>query len=331
MKLRYAYTLPALAALLILSGFSSEGTYFPAPIKEPVAAVYLNVSSTGIYDESSESEKACTEITDTVNNICNLRSISNNSEPTQKYKELSLNFLQNSIISGFLKIEELFFYYKNQDEYALIANGSFNLDDIAAKTKAVAIYNENNEIIKISSAINTEAETTTKQRLFMQAVNDTIIICPENNAGNIIESIENNQNLLGEKFKTFEQMVKFRPAIGAEINLEEVTSNKSQKSSLPQNLAATNVIRLLVATRQNKLQINIPKEEDRQKLKEELAQQIDNLNAMFDNKTDYKLTEGKTSLFFEAKANKEQMQSVSRKAMAFMLHFFVKNIPSDQQ
>ena len=181
MKLRYAYTLPALAALLILSGFSSEGTYFPAPIKEPVAAVYLNVSSTGIYDESTESEKACTEITDAVNNICNLRSISNNSEPTQKYKELSLNFLQNSIISGFLKIEELFSNKGISDNMPSkkINKSDLNVNilDLLVKVEMISSKSEGRRLMEQNGiSINQNKETNVDRMITENDFKDGFII-----------------------------------------------------------------------------------------------------------------------------------------------------------
>ena len=65
-------------------------------------------------------------------------------------------------------------------------------------------------------------------------------------------------------------------------------------------------------------------------MKKELQKQTLFLNSLFDNKTNYKLAEGKTSIFIETPADEEQIQAISRKAMAFMLHFFVKNISSNQ-
>ena len=56
MKKRYIYVLLIFAVITLLSGFTSEND-FPAPIKEPAAAVYINLSSSGIYNE--ENQSAC--------------------------------------------------------------------------------------------------------------------------------------------------------------------------------------------------------------------------------------------------------------------------------
>ena len=323
MNTKKAYTLSALAAVTILSGFTSGG-FFPAPVEKPAAAVYVNVSSSGIFNDAEESQEACEEIANTVGNLCLKRKASNTETP-EEYKSLSLKFLQDSIVKGFLKIEEFYFYYKNTDEYALIANGDFNMDTIASKTGANMVFDDENRLQKVSVAINTD-----NQKLFLQANSHTLIISPEKSADRIMQSIAENQNKLGEDFKTFSQMLKLKPALSAEINLEKLWADHKE-GNLPKSVAATKLIRFLVANRQNKFQISIPEEEDRLRLKEELLKQTDALNAIFDNKTDYKLAEGKTSLFIETVPNDEQVQAISRKAMAFMLHFFIKNIPSSDQ
>ena len=328
MDKKKAYTLSALAAATILSGFTSEGT-FPAPVEKPAAAVYVNVSSSGIFNDAEESQEACEEIANTVENLCIKRNTAQtDSDTSENYKNLSIKFLQDSIIKGFLKIEEFYFYYKNAEEYALIANGDFNMDTIATKTGANMVFDSDNRLSKVSVAINTSSVNS--QKMFLQANSHILIISPEKIADEIMASIEENQNKLGEDFKTFSQMLRLKPAISAEINLEKLLENYKE-GSLPKSVAATRLIRFLVATRQNKLQISIPEEEDRLRLKEELLKQTDALNAIFDNKTDYKLADGKTSIFMETAPNKEQVQAISRKAMAFMLHFFIKNIPSSDQ
>ena len=44
-------------------------------------------------------------------------------------------------------------------------------------------------------------------------------------------------------------------------------------------------------------------------LRKELEKQTDALNSIFENKTDYRLKEGKTSLFIESKTDEEQVQA----------------------
>lgn len=331
MKARYAQILSASSLIIMLSGFTPRGN-FPAPVKEPAAAFYINLSSSGIFGELAESQKACHEIASAVYDICKFRdasgSLNGNSD---QYKALSLSFLQDCIINGFLKIEELYFYYRDSNDYALIANGDFDLQLLSEKTKADKLYDDENNLIQISSSISQKFIDTDKNNngLFLQINSKRLLICPENASENIIESLQRDNNQLGEGFKTFEQMVKIKPAIGAEINIKQLFENK-YLSNIPKPVASTKLIRLIVAAQQNKLQISVPLEEDREKLKKDLFNQTAFLNRIFDNKTDYKLTEGKTSIFIETVANKEQMQSISRKATAFMLHFFIKNTASNQ-
>lgn len=323
MEIRYGNITLFLTLILIISS-SISVCAFPAPISEPAAAIYLYLSRSGIFDE--DNQNACEEIANTTVNICKYRN-GKNSFNEKEYKSLCLNFLKNSIISGFLKIQELFFYYKYSDEYALIAKGEFNLQTIANMAKAEKYFNDDNNLIKIVTTI--DAENDGNEKIVLEVSNDTLVICPQKSYSYIINNLSNNQNLLGEKFKIFEKMVQYKPAISAEINLKKILLEQNNKN-IPSSLTATKLVRLFIAPNQNRLQISIPKEEERNKLKKELEKQTVILNSFFDNKTDYHLKEGKTSIFIETKTDNEQVQSISRKAMAFLLHFFIKNIPSDQ-
>ncbi len=322
MKIRVRYILPILVVIAFLSGFKSDKD-FPAPINEPSAAIYLNISSSGIFDE--ENKSACEEIADNVANICNLRD-SSQKKINKDYKKISLDFLNDSIISGFLKIQEVYFYYKNTDEYALIANGNFDLEKIAKKLKSEIEYNEENKIIKITTLINDLDKQNANYKIYLQADENKLILCPEKTISKVAQNINASQNLLGNNFKTFEKMVQYKPAISAEINIEKLIKEQTV-NNVPKSLSATKLVRLFIAPHQNKMQFSIPDEQEREEIKKELQNQTVNINSIFENKTDYKLKEGKTSIFLESKANDEQVKSISRKTMAFILHFFVKNIP----
>lgn len=324
MKTRYAYIIPTIALIIFLSGFTSE-TNFPAPIKEPAAAIYINLSSSGIFDE--ENESACEEIAKNVANICKLRNqASNSSVKENDYKKLTLDFLKESILSGFLQIHEVYFYYKTTDEYALIAKGEFDIFAIGEKSKAEMIFDENEKLVKISTSINSNNEN---EKILLQVTNNRLVICPEKSIKEITNNLEDNKNLLGDKFKTFEQMLTYNPAISAEIDIQELFKNLGIEN-LPKSVTATDLVRLFIATKQNKIQINVPENKEREELKIELEKQTSVLNSIFDNKTNYKLREGKNSIFIETNTNEKQVQTISQKATAFMLHFFVKNISSDQ-
>ncbi len=327
MKIRYSYIIPTLAIITLLSGFTAE-TNFPAPVKEPAAAIYMNVSSSGIFDENSQ--KACEEIANNVVYICKLRNNQNFSyEELDHYKDVSLSILKDSIINGFLKIYEIYFYYKDTEEYALIAKGEFDIFAISEKSKAEMIFDKNEKLVKIITKINLNNNADNNQKMILQANNDYLIICPENKIAEIENNLENNTNVLGNRFKTFEQMIQHNPAISAEIDLDQLLKDITN-INIPKPLTATKLIRLFIAPEQNKFQISIPEEKDRLEIKSELEKQTSTLNSVFDNKTDYKLADGKTSIFIQTDSNEEQVQSISRKAMAFMLHFFVKNKSSDQ-
>ncbi len=325
MKNRYTYILLTLAVIILLSGFSSEKDSFPAPIKEPVAAVYVNLLPSGIFDE--ENQKACEEIANNVAKICKMRDNNVASLSTKEYRDITLNILKNSIINGFLQIHEIYFYYKNQEEFALIALGEFDTLTIAEKLKAQMLFDKEDKLIKLTTTI--KANNGSNEKLLLEASNNLLVISPERSESNIFNVLKDNKNLLGDKFKTFEKMLQHNPAISAEIDIEQLLKNQNG-TNIPKPVTATKLVRLFVAPLQNKLQISIPEDNDREELKKELQNQTILLNSLFDNKTDYKLAEGKTSIFIESKTDEEQVQEISRKTMAFMLHFFVKNISSNQ-
>ena len=233
--------------------------------------------------------------------------------------------MEESIINGFLKIQEIYFYYKTPKEYALIAKGEFDLNTIAEKSKAEMIFDEEEKLVKISTSINSNE----KEKILLQATRNTLIISPEKAIAEITKNIENNTNLLGTKFNTFKKMIKNHPAISAELDLQEIfKDNDNQK--LPKSITATDIIRLFISAKQNKIQMNIPEEEDREEIKTEIENNTSVLNSFFDNKTDYRIREGVTSIFIESEPDEEQVMTISQKATAFMLHFFVKNISSSQ-
>ena len=326
MKIRYTYILLTLAVVLLLSGFSSESNSIPAPIKEPAAAVYVNLLHSGIFEE--QNQKACEDIANNVAKICKLRNNDSSSLSTEDYRNITLKVLKNSIINGFLQIHEIYFYYKNQKEFALIAIGEFDTLTIVEKLKAEMLFDEEDKLIKLTTTI--KANNGSNEKLLLEANQNLLVISPERSDLNIFNNLKDNKNLLGDKFKTFEQMLQHNPAISAEINIEQLLKNQNN-TNLPKPVTATRLVRLFVAPKQNKLQISVPEENEREELKKELQNQTILLNSLFDNKTDYKLAEGKTSLFIESKTtDEEQVQEISRKAMAFMLHFFVKNISSNQ-
>lgn len=321
MKTRYGIILIFFTVVIFLSGFKSESS-FPAPIKEPAAAIYFNMSYSGIFD--NENKDACEEIAENVANICKFRNaIKDDSKTLKTYKDLCKNFLKESIVEGFLKIYEVYFYYKDNNSYALIAKGKFDLQAISKKINTENVFDENNKLVRIYTSIDSKKDNEQiKESIVLQANEKTLIICPKNSFSDINKSLNNKQNLLGDNFKTFENMIKNNPIIGAEINIKELLKNQESKN-IPKSLTATSLVRLFIAQNHNKLQINIPKEEDRSELKKELKKQTATLNSIFENKTDYRLKEGKTSLFIESETSKEQIQVISRKAMAFILHFFV--------
>ncbi len=326
MKKRYTYILLTLAVVLLLSGFSSESNSIPAPIKEPAAAVYVNLLHSGIFEE--QNQKACEDIANNVAKICKLRNNDSSSLSTEDYRNITLKVLKNSIINGFLQIHEIYFYYKNQKEFALIAIGEFDTLTIVEKLKAEMLFDEEDKLIKLTTTI--KANNDSNEKLLLEANQNLLVISPERSDLNIFNNLKDNKNLLGDKFKTFEQMLQHNLAISAEINIEQLLKNQNN-TNLPKPVTATRLVRLFVAPKQNKLQISVPEENEREELKKELQNQTILLNSLFDNKTDYKLAEGKTSLFIESKTtDEEQVQEISRKAMAFMLHFFVKNISSNQ-
>ena len=58
--------------------------------------------------------------------------------------------------------------------------------------------------------------------MLLEANNNILVISPERSDLNVFNNLKENKNLLSDKFKTFEQMLKNDPAISAEINIEQL-------------------------------------------------------------------------------------------------------------
>ncbi|MDD3147377.1 MAG: hypothetical protein PHD82_08755, partial [Candidatus Riflebacteria bacterium] len=121
----------AISILLLLPGYKKpdDHLYFPAPVAQPAMALYLNFSASGLYDQSHAAAEAFNEITSHIENICAARNIS---DVTPLPDRATIEALINErILSGELKVHEVFFYFRDQENFAMILRGEFSVERIS--------------------------------------------------------------------------------------------------------------------------------------------------------------------------------------------------------
>ena len=315
-----ALALFALLLLTMLPGYKNQGdaTYFPAPVAKPIVAFYANFAATGLYDQGSTTSAAMAEILGGVEEICAARSGRTDLSATRAAAESMLN---DKVLSGAIKAHELFFYFRDAETFALLLTGEFSADRIAE-----LIGKQRANLSSTSLHSNIKSPTGGPERLHLALKNDLLVICPENIAGNIIDNLNNHTRLLDEGFNAFNKMVSARPALAAEVNFAALEKSFGA-ALLPDWLSQMKHLRLIAASRISKLQLFVPDETGRASLLKALDAYLPFLNRIAGVvKGNGMSATGKgNSIFIEAPPGLDLEKSLSRKTMAFFLHFFASN------
>lgn len=308
----------ALSLLLLLPGYKGQidNDFFPAPVANPVIACYANFAPSGLYDHGQNSVAAIHEIIGAIENICLVRG--SGPDEVAKIRTSAESLVNDRIIDGHFKVYEAYFYFRDGQNFALILNGDFALDKIAALIGEPRI---NMGSGKITSTI--KSITTGKNRLHLEIKPDQMTICPENIAGNIMDSINNKTSLLGNEFNAFAKMVKTRPALAAELAFDEFT-REAGAGMVPDWLTPLKHLRMLAAGRMTKMQMFVPENDSRQMLAKTLSESMPAINSATGDIASLSLTIKGNSIFVEAPPETNLERSISSRTAAFILHFFVR-------
>lgn len=306
-----------IAGLLLLPGFkqATSDDQFPAPLEAPAAALYLNFSVSGIYDQGEAAKKAANSITELVAEFCHYR---NNTTNINQIRPIIENLINDRISNGIFKAYELFFYYKEATNFALILHGEFALTRIAeliGKERVTTGEESISGILRLPFLQNA--------RLYLFCGNDQLVICPEDSAGNIINLVRERRNLLKPEYDSFAKMVKARPAMAAEVNIELLQKNNSQ-IPFARYLQPMKHLRLIVANRLAKLQLFVPDNQERENFARQVEAQFIASTSFPANLASFTNELNGSSIFIEAPGSKELERTISNYSSAFLLHFFVK-------
>ncbi|HNS09644.1 MAG TPA: hypothetical protein PKN29_08075 [Candidatus Ozemobacteraceae bacterium] len=306
----------ALTVLMFLPGYKkqSDSQFYPAPIARPNLAFYTNLSVSGLFNHDQAGNEAIKEIVGSVEVISLARSGSESI--SRATKAAAAELLNNQILSGNLKIREVFFYMRNAENYAMVLTGEFSpaaIADLIGRNRINATARGFSTLMNLAPA--------GRERLFLEFRNDAIIICPENIAGNVLSNIDAHTNLVSGEFPAFDRMVRSRPAMAAEISFENLQKNIGQRF-LPGWLQAMKHLRLLAASRVAKLQLFIPDNTQRTAISGALKSRTGDIKSAIGIREDLELEEKGNSIFIETKADEAFEISVSRRTAAFLLHFF---------
>jgi hypothetical protein len=315
-RLNTIFVIVMFTAVFMLSGFNRPPVeYFPAPLAEPQLAFYTNFTASGLYDSGESAMNAGQEIISQIENLC----ISRGADKTMgnQIRNVAENLLNDRILSGQLKAYELFIYFSDRQNFAMILRGEFDRHRLAA-----AIGAEKVNLSETAVSARLLSPLHDKEALYLQISSDEIMVCPDNIAGNILAQLESRRNLLGREFDAFAKMVRVRPALAAEINVAAVRNGFSE--GFPDWLKTLRHARLIISSRMTKLQLFVPDADERAQMLRQVESMVGGLREFAGNLVDFAATPSGNSIFIEAPAGEELERLFGCRSVAFFTHFFVR-------
>ncbi|MEW6711224.1 MAG: hypothetical protein AB1403_15460 [Candidatus Riflebacteria bacterium] len=302
-----------LVMLAALPGFKNMPAEFniPAPIESPNFALYHNFAISGIYSAQDHSAPPFT-------NVC--REISRFLPENHQWLSLSdserSQLLSQTLINSGFRPEEMFFFFADSTNFALLINGNFNLAQIEQMIPGCESIDDNNLLIKNLN----EGKTP----LQLQVRTEQILLCPLANSPTIIDRLQNRQNNLPQKFSAFTSMMKGRPALATEIDFASFAASLASSGiELPSDLKTMQHLRLIADNQLTKMQLFLPEAQARQKLAELLKP--DFFNSLISSDSSFKINENGKSVFVETDASSELEQVISQKFAGLLMHFVIKH------
>ncbi|PKL43035.1 MAG: hypothetical protein CVV41_11565 [Candidatus Riflebacteria bacterium HGW-Riflebacteria-1] len=304
-------------SVLMISGFNNpQIEYFPAPLASPQLSLYANLTASGLYDTGESALNASQEIVSHVENLCVARGADKTT--SHHIRTAAENLLNDRLLNGQIKVYELFFYFADQQNFAIILRGEFARQRLAGVLGAGKVVDASDKsVARFRSPLNPS------ELIFMQVGSDEIVICPDNISGNVTEKLAARQNILGSEFAAFAKMIRVRPAVAAEINLAALQS-AAAKESVPDWFKALRHTRLIVSSQMAKMQLFIPDADERARLLRQVEGLVGGLREHAGNLVDFSAAASGNSIFIEAPAGDELERLVSSRSIAFLMHFFVR-------
>lgn len=315
-KLNTILVIVLFTAVFMLSGFNNPPLeYFPAPLVAPLLCFYSNLSASGIYSSGESALNASQEIIGQIESLCVARGAEKTS--INHIRTAAENLLNDRVLSGQMKVYEVFFYYRDRQNFAMILRGEFD------RQKLVASLGDDKFVGSASSAFaRLRSPFDEKQLIYLQIAADEILVCPDNISGNVVTQLEARHNLLGRDFAAFAKMIKVRPALAAEADLSALQSAFAK--DVPVWLKSLHHTRLIVSAQMAKLQLFVPDADERTQLLHQVEGMVGGLREYAGNLVDFVANLSGNSVFIEAEAGQELERLFSSRSFAFFTHFFVR-------
>lgn len=304
------------AQLLIWSLLSiclpaSASDYFPAPVAVPQLLVYYDFSRTDFYSSESQSLPLIAKIMGET-----YEKRLNNSVNGPDLNEKIAQYLRNKPNKDDFKIDKLFLYLKDKENFALILTGSFDHEKIKA------LYNHN--LVTDSDAgtiIDLKIDAKALPNLCMFVSNELIMLAANTTIEAYADNLNQGKILLTGEYQNFIDMVNASPMLAAELSVMGIKQRlMSDNMELPAWVQALKHIRLIVDRRLTRLQLAASSDKETNVVRSGMNEQL----LGFDAAQNFYVNEQNSSIFIEAKADSELEMLVAHHTAAFILHFFVK-------
>ncbi|MGM0599422.1 MAG: hypothetical protein ACQETH_06350 [Candidatus Rifleibacteriota bacterium] len=313
------FTRPLLIAasfILIISllpGFKGQqaDTFIHAPLNEPAAMFYHNLAVSGIYNRDETAKEALAEINESIKNFLKQKGIKKEHNPENLFEKKFLNNNQRP--------EELYFYFKNRTKFAFILSGEF---DVERLKQQMGRTDTGSSTILIELDLNKDSDNSYNE-LVLWADAKLIALCPKVSSKEIISRLQNNQDYLHSRFTTFKKMLKGKPALAGEIDLELLKQGMASSTiRMPETLNVLKHLRFIGDARLTKAQLYAPETQKRELLHKEIETGLELFNNFFNKVATFSVSSKGNSLFLEAEAGLDAERTLSRKVSAFIIHFF---------
>lgn len=289
----------------------SGNEYFPAPVAAPQLLLYYDFSRTDFYNPDSESLPMIAKIMgETYQNR-----LSRHIDSSDLNEKIAQYLRKKPDIDNF-KVDKLFLYLKDNENFALILTGSFDHERIKS------LYHHN--FVTDSDAgtiidLKIDAKALPDLRLFVS--NEQIMLAAATTVEAYIDNLKQTRTLLTGKYQNFIDMVNARPMLAAEVSIAGIKQRLIGDSiELPTWIQLLKHVRLIVDSKLTRLQLIANRENETNLIRSIINEQV----LSFDSGRNLSVNQQSSSIFIETKADSELERLVAHHTAAFFLHFFVK-------
>ena len=304
MKNKFTYLLTLFVAILLITGFKSDDTYFPAPLDGTIAAFYLNFAKTGIYKDAEGSNKS--RFVSDINYICKIFGQS---------ETVAESFLNSTFLNGMLKLKEIYAYYADPMSFSIVLTGKIDIDEMC---KTIGEENVKRDGEYASTVLNYEVPGN--QRLFIAIMPEMIVMCPENITGNIMDNIIYERNKVKDRLPVFYNSV----LSSSYTSLEARINDKEIRKLFPSWLKKLKQINFRVASTETSLQMLFTSQKEMNKATEPVKESLSSFESSLSESERFALNTENSGIYISANNSDVNLaRTILNRTAAFLMHFFI--------